>query len=237
VADRRKTEIMPSFELVRSLGKAQAEARKHAPPPVQAASARPASSPASAPRAAFARTVEPTKRTVRCFRCGYEFRFAGGAKDVYCAKCHAKIDLSDRTIAGPFSGEILTAGHVWIKPEARLSSARIVAGSVRLEGAVDETSRVEATRWLEIAPGAVFEPRLVSGESVRVAAGAKIVLPNRFFVRHLDIAGAVEGDVEATGLVSIRAGGFFAGKLKSPHLEVEEGGGLRARCFIWPEDK
>jgi cytoskeletal protein CcmA (bactofilin family) len=236
VADKRKTEIMPGFELVRSLGKAQAEARKHAPPPVQAA-ARAAATPLAQPHAVFARTVEPTRRTVRCFRCGYEFRFAGGAKDVYCAKCHAKIDLSDRVIAGIFSGEIMTAGHVWLKPGSRLEGARIVAGSVRLEGELDGTSHLEATQWLELGPGAAYEPRLIDTESLRVAAGAKVVFHNRFFVKHLDIFGTVEGDVEATGLVSIRAGGFFGGKLKSQHLEVEEGGGLRARCFIWPEDK
>jgi cytoskeletal protein CcmA (bactofilin family) len=237
VADKRKTEIMPGFELVRSLGKAQEEARKHAPPPVQAASSRAPAVPGAAPHAVFARTVEPTRRTVRCFRCGYEFRFAGGAKDVYCAKCHAKIDLSDRTIAGVFSGEIFTAGHVWLKPGSRLEGARIVAGSVRFEGGMDETSHLEATQWLELGPGATYEPRLIDTESLRVAAGAKAVFHNRFFVKHLDIFGTVEGDVEASGLVSIRAGGFFAGKLKSQHLEVEEGGGLRARCFIWPEGR
>ena len=40
---------------------------------------------------------------------------------------------------------------------------------------------------------------------------------------------------EAAGLVSIRAGGHLKGTVRGAHLQVEEGGGLSARVFIWPQ--
>ena len=41
--------------------------------------------------------------------------------------------------------------------------------------------------------------------------------------------------MEATGLVSIHEGGHLKGTVRGAHLQVEEGGGLSARVFIWPQ--
>ncbi|MEM7396773.1 MAG: polymer-forming cytoskeletal protein, partial [Verrucomicrobiota bacterium] len=50
--------------------------------------------------------------------------------------------------------------------------------------------------------------------------------------RDLDVEGEVFGRIEVSGLVTIRPGGIVEGALKTSHLEVEEGGGLYARCKI-----
>ena len=52
---------------------------------------------------------------------------------------------------------------------------------------------------------------------------------------HLELLGTLEADVEAAGLVSIRPGGHLKGTVRGAHLQVEEGGGLSARVFIWPQ--
>ena len=54
-------------------------------------------------------------------------------------------------------------------------------------------------------------------------------------IHHLELFGTLEGDVEATGLVSIHEGGHLKGTVRGAHLQVEEGGGLSARVFIWPQ--
>ena len=53
-------------------------------------------------------------------------------------------------------------------------------------------------------------------------------------IHHLELFGTLEGDVEATGLVSIHEGGHLKGTVRGAHLQVEAGGGLSALVSIWP---
>lgn len=237
MADKR-TKMMDGYSVVRSLAKAKqdgvlpqpgahrnAEDLSSHPPP--------AAMPTDSPH--IVKTIQPTKRTIRCFKCGYEFQLAGTTKTIYCSKCREKIDLGDYVVDRPWSEEIQTGGSVIVRPTGRLENARVRAGNVILEGEMDENSSIECTQWLELGAAAKPHPRQLTMRNLRVAAGAEMVFKYKLQVHHLELLGTLEADVEATGLVSIRAGGHLKGTVRGAHLQVEEGGGLSARAFIWPQ--
>ena len=233
----KKTKVMDGFAVVRGLAQARQEGLLPAPgrKPAEDLSLHPP--PAALPKDSphIVKTIEPTKRTIRCFKCGYEFKLAGTTRAIYCAKCREKIDMGDYVIDRPWSEEIKTGGSVLIRPTGRLENVRIWAGNVILEGELDENSSIECTQWLELGGAARPHPRQLAMRNLRIAAGAEMAFQYKLQVHHLELLGALEADVEATGLVSIRAGGHLKGTVRGAHLQVEEGGGLSARVFIWPQ--
>ena len=242
MALNRKTNMMDGFDVVRSLAQAREAASKSAagqPPP--AARPAPGASAAQppgggAPNPHIVKTIRPSQHTVRCFECGYEFKISGTTRTIYCAKCRAKIDMGDYAIDHAWSGELCTGGTVHVRPGGRLENARIRAGNIILEGGIDAATTLECTQWLELAGGEAPSPRQFNARNLRIAAGHSVQMRHKFRVHHLELYGELEGDVEASGLVDIRAGGHLKGIVRGAHLQVEEGGGLSARVFIWPPD-
>lgn len=233
----KKTKVMDGFSVVRSLAKAQQDGTlpstpKKKPPPSTAAAKPAAPSPANNPH--IVKTIQPTQRTIRCFSCGYEFKMSGTTHAIYCAKCREKIDMGDYVIDHPWSTEIKTGGTVHIKPSGRLENVNILAGNVIFEGSMDSHSSIECTQWLELAGDHVPNMRQTTIRNLRVAAGRSLVLKHKLQIHHLELFGTLDGDTEATGLVDIHNGGHLKGTLRGAHLQVEEGGGLSARVFIWP---
>ena len=234
----KRTKVMDGFAVVRGLAQAKQDGVLPAPgarKPTEDLSSHPP--PAALPKDSphIVKTIEPTKRTIRCFKCGYEFKLAGSTKSIYCAKCREKIDMGDYVIDRPWSEEIKTGGSVIIRPTGRLENVRIQAGNVILEGELDENSSIECTQWLELGAQAKPHPRQLTMHNLRIAAGAEMVFKYKLQVHHLELLGTLEADVEAAGLVSIRPGGYLKGTVRGAHLQVEEGGGLSARVFIWPQ--
>lgn len=237
MADKR-TKLMDGYSVVQSLAKAKQDGVLPQPGAHRAAEdlsshPPPASMPGDSPH--IVKTIQPTKRTIRCFKCGYEFQLSGTTKTIYCSKCREKIDLGDYVIDRPWSEEIKTGGSVIVRPSGRLEKVRIWAGNVILEGEMDDDSSIECTQWLELGGQAKPNPRQLAMRNLRVAAGAAMRFKYKLQVHHLELFGELEADIEATGLVSIREGGHLKGTVRGAHLQVEEGGGLSARVFIWPQ--
>lgn len=237
MALNKKANMMDGFDVVRSLDRAREAAARtsSAPPPPAASPSSPPPAP-GAPNPHIVKTIRPSQHTVRCFECGYEFKISGTTRTLYCAKCRAKIDMGDYTIDRPFTGEICTGGTVRVLPAGRLENAHVRAGNIILEGGIDANSVLECTQWLELAGGTTPSPRQFTARNLRIAANHNVRLDHKLLVHHLELHGELEGDIESTGLVDIRDGGHLKGILRGAHLQVEEGGGLSARVFIWPQD-
>lgn len=236
-AAKKKTRMMDGYSVVRSLAKAKQDGVLPVPGSVHgedlSSHPPPTAKPADSPH--IVKTIQPTKRTIRCFDCGYEFQLSGTTRTIYCSKCREKIDLGDHVIDGPCSGEIKTGGSVIIRPTGRLEGAHIRAGNVILEGNLDDHSSIECTQWLELGGEAAPHPRQLVMRNLRIAAGKAMKFKYKLQAHHVELLGTLEADLEASGLVSIRAGGHLKGTVRGAHLEVEEGGGLSARVFIWPQ--
>lgn len=234
---KKKTKVMDGYSVVRSLAKAQQDGVLPKPGSHRGQEISrplpPTAKPADSPH--IVKTIQPTKRTVRCFKCGYECQLSGTTNAIYCSKCREKIDMGDYVIDRPWSEEIKTGGTVFIKPTGRLENVKILAGNVIFEGTMDEDSSIECTQWLEVGGEAHPDPRQVTMRNLRVAAGCDMKFKYKLQVHHLELLGTLQADVEAAGLVSIREGGHLKGTVRGAHLEVEDGGGLSARVFIWPQ--
>ncbi len=234
----KKTKVMDGYSVVQSLAKARQDGVLPKPGAHRTSEDRsshfpPTAMPADNPH--IVKTIQPTKRTVRCFKCGYECQLSGTTHAIYCSKCREKIDLGDYVIDRPWSEELKTGGRVLIQPTGRLEKVHIMAGNVIFEGSMDEDSTIECTQWLEISGQANPDPRQITMRNLRIAAGTSMKFKYKLQVHHLEVLGTLEADIEAAGLVSIREGGHLKGTVRGAHLEVEEGGGLSARAFIWPQ--
>lgn len=239
MARKKKTEVMDGFSVVRMVSQAKRDGIvpggvKKEPPDAKPAATSASSPPTPAANRHF-KTTAPPKWTIRCFSCGYEFQIAGKTATIYCAKCRTAIDLSDHTIDGPWSREIKSGGRIHIKKKGQLQHVSLMAGNIIMDGAMDDQSFLETTQWLEIGPDAHISDRQFSAHNLRIAKGGFLKLSRKLRINHLEVYGEIEGDIEAEGLVTIRDGGDLRGSVKGAHLQVEEGGGLSARVFIWPQ--
>jgi len=238
VAGKKKAKVVDGFSVVQGLAKARQEGALPKPGAVRPAEdlsthLPPTAKPGDSPH--IVKTIQPTKRTIRCFECGYEFQLSGTTRTIYCSKCREKIELGDVVVDRPGREEIKTGGTVIVKPGGRLEDVRIRAGNVILEGEMDDRSSIECTQWLELGGAANPNPRQLTMRNLRIAAGKEMKFKYKLQVNHLELLGTLQADVEATGLVSIRDGGHLKGTVRGAHLQVEEGVGLSARVFIWPQ--
>lgn len=177
------------------------------------------------------RTVMPTTYEIVCYSCGYAFVIRGRAKTTQCPKCGARLGLTDETITGPYSEELITAGKVHLKSTASLEGGKITANDVVLEGAV-KSGFVHAYKTLELSKRAKIPEDLFETRSLRIGPGAKFAFEKKMQLRNLELHGELRADVTADGMVSIHPGGHFKGTLRAGHLSVEEGGGLHAEVSV-----
>ncbi len=230
--ETRKTDVMDGYTVVRLVKHAKdagvEPVRKKEPePPVAQPPAH------SEPVRHIGKTVQPTKRTIRCYECSYEFQMAGRAQKTYCPKCRATLELVDYSIDGDWNDDLKTAGCIHIKPGGKVLGGRLIANNLILEGVVEE-GQAEAYGTLELRDGAVFSEGQVRGRHLKVGPGAVIEFKQKAIFHDVVLQGELTAELEAKGLLEIKAGGHMKGRVHSRHLAVEEGGGLSARVFIWP---
>ena len=244
MADFKKAKVVDGFSLVRAMAHAAEsgadvrpkikDAGTEAPAakkPIGAAAAGAVAPPVAG---SIGKTIQPTRRTIRCFSCGYEFQLSGSIGAIYCSKCREKIDLGDVVVEGEQRTSVRTGGHVHIKPGGIVKSGvQIMAGNVLLEGKLEPGASIACTQWLEIGPGAEATPRQLETRNMRIAPGADWSAGGKLQVNHLEILGTLEANIEADGVVSVRAGGHLKGCVRGTHLQVEEGAAVEARMFIW----
>jgi cytoskeletal protein CcmA (bactofilin family) len=167
----------------------------------------------------------PSKQLIECYECGYRFQLHGRLPKTNCNKCRATLDLSDHTIENRWTGTLKTAGAVRVTADGVIEAGSIVANDFILEGKV-EAGLVKAMRKLELRPGARFSEHNLQATDLVIAAGANIAFLEPAEYRDVEIAGTLRVNLRATGITTIRAGGFLEGKVCSERLTVEAGGGL-----------
>jgi len=230
LAGSRKTAVVDGFMVVRMVRHAKGGEPEPAAPPVPKKELPP---PGEEKKAHIGHTVLPTRHAIRCYECGYEFTLTARSPKTYCPKCRTILEWKDVLIQGEWSEPVKTAGTIRVGPQGVVKTGLLIATDIIFEGRL-EGGDLEAFRWLEVGPGAVYDPLHMKALSLRVAAGAEVKLKGKAGFRDVDILGRLEARLQATGLVTVRAGGLLAGEMEGSHLVVEEGGGLRARLKIVP---
>ena len=87
-------------------------------------------------------------------------------------------------------------------------------------------------RKLELHPGARFSEANIHAPDLVIATDATIAFIEPVEYRDVEIFGALRANLNATGIVTIHAGGVMEGQLHSDRLIVEEGGGLNVVARI-----
>ena len=173
----------------------------------------------------------PSKQLIECYECGYRFQLHGRVAKTNCNKCRAILDLSDHTIAKRWSGTLKTAGAVRVTAAGVIEAGSITCNDFILEGTV-EAGLVCAMRRLELRPGARFSEHNLKAADLFIAPGAAIAFLEPAEYRDVEIAGTLRANLNATGTVSVKGGGFLQGEVRGQHLLVEEGGGLNASVSV-----
>lgn len=209
-----------------------------APPPPKKPNAPPAATPDQpedpnnkGTRAKVGRTAVPTKHIYVCYECGYEFTVAGKAHSLYCAKCRTILNQTDYTVSKRHDVPIKTAGTVTIDPEGIWKGKALSARDVILKGK-HESGVIKAFRKFELHPGAEANFDEVETNLLVVHAGVTLKLTSPLKMKDVEVFGVIDGDVETTGRITIRAGGYVRGKLKTKFITIDEGGGLKADVVI-----
>lgn len=196
----------------------------------------PAGPPGTAPAAASAsaRTTLPTKQHIRCYECGYEFNLTGRMSTTHCPKCRAALDLAGYTIDADCRETLKTLGKIKITARGVVASAQLLGTDVDLAGKVTDSS-VEATRELTLFPGAEFTRGNFKAPDIKLLAGGEITFQSPALYRNVDVAGVLNAQLYATGVVTIRAGARFTGSIRGGRLVVEDGAVLDATLNISPD--
>jgi len=233
----KRTEIVGGFDALKAAQRAQQEKTSRWKKAAASEEAAPRLRPAAHPDKIAARidhTAFPTKYELTCYECDFQFQLAGRSKTTYCPKCRKLLEIIDYTIDGVWTETVKTAGTIHLTAEGVLKGGELKGTDVILDGRV-QGGTVRAFRWLELGANATFREQDVSGRDLRVAVNARHALRRKAAYRHVEVLGTLKAKVHASGLIRIEAGGCLEGEIHGAHLQVAEGGGLRANIRVAAE--
>ena len=191
---------------------------------------------AGVPAARIGHTALPVRRDLLCYECGYGFVAQGKIHQPICPKCHRKLCMDDITIAREWQGTVQTLGNVHVRTGGVITGGSITARNVRIEGQAEQGT-LQVGHELQLGPGARVEMAHITFRHLVIRPGARVSLKRKLVAENVDVQGEVRLNLEATGIVTVRQGGFLKGQVKARHLLVEDGGGLKAQLKIEAEAK
>jgi len=232
----RKTKVVDGFTAIRA---AQEAARQGRGDPLRQDSEVPKPSTGQVdPKAGtrIGKSVMPTAREVICPECGASTSVKGKVELWICSKCRHRMKLQDLALpAEEWEGEIEVGGTVIIPAGAICKSGKITANDIVLQG---EMAGVElhACRKLTIGPKAKPDWVRLKNLDLELGVGVDLTPGKPVLGRNLSLHGKFAGTAILDGTLTVHADGDFSGELRSAGLKVEEGGGLRAKLDVKPEN-
>lgn len=230
----KKSGEVDGFDLVRAVRHVKDQGKDpsvRAPGPEKPAPA--STSPPGGRVAKVRQTAIPTKTEIVCYECGYTFPIAGKVQTLYCPKCRTILEKGDVSITGDHSEPVKTTGRVVVEPEGRVRDTEIIAREIVVRGGVERAmlrgyQKVILDAGAKVPWGCLQTPLLV------VAAGADHTYAEPVEAERVEIAGTFTATLRASR-VAVKAGGHLRGRVVTPHLSVEDGGGLTASLEVVPE--
>lgn len=227
------------YDLVRAI---QQQREKKGGPPAPVYRERPAPQPvarssgssSSAGGPKIGKTALPNLYEYVCYNCGYRFKSAGKTPTLICIKCRTVLNQSDHQVTTRQDGSILTAGVVKITPEGVWAGGKLMAREVVIEGR-HEGGEISASQKVEFAAGSSAKLSGIFSETLVIRAGAEIEGDGAQTYRDVILEGTLRGSIAVSGVMTIRAGAEFSGKLSACNLVLEEGGGLSGEMHIAPD--
>lgn len=232
-----KAGSVDGYDLVRAI---QQQREKKGGPPPPGSRERPAAKPVKKATGSggpggpkIGKTALPNLYEYVCYNCGYRFKSAGKTPTLICIKCRTVLNQSDHQVNTRQEGSLLTAGVVKITPEGCWAGGKLMAREVVIEGR-HEGGEINASQKVEFAAGASAKLSGIYSESLIIRAGAEIEGEGAQTYRDVVLEGTLRGTIAVSGVMTIKAGGAFFGKLSTCNLVLEDGGGLTGDIVVNP---
>src|SRR6266498_385145 len=164
---------------------------------------------------------EPARevRRVTCFQCGTELEVSPSAQSTMCKRCSSHLDLRDYLITSAVSKNFRTRGRFVVEEGGFVFNTESTFGHAILKGKVIgriAADSLEIHRTAEIKGGFTAGTLIIPADTVfrwRETVG----------LNQADIAGELIANLQAVGVVKVRATGRLFGNIVGRGLEIEDG--------------
>jgi len=165
--------------------------------------------------------AEPSRglRRVSCFQCGTELEVSPSAQSTMCKRCSGHVDLRDYEFASTVSKNFKTKGRCVLHEGACLLNTESTFGHAILKGKV--IGRIAADA-LEIHRTAEIKGGFTAGTLI-IPADTVFRWRETVALNQADIAGELIANLQAVGVVKVRATGRLFGNIVGRGLEIEDG--------------
>src|SRR5262245_32451904 len=185
---------------------------------------RPGAREAGAPRAEPSRRARPEPsrgplKRVTCFQCGTELEVAPSAQSTMCKRCSGHVDLRDYEFTATASKNFKTKGRCVLHEGACLLNTDSTFGHAIIRGKV--IGRITADE-LELHRTAEIKGSFKAGTLI-IPIDTVFRWRETVVLNGADIAGELVANIQAKGVVKVRATGRLFGNVVSGGLEVEGG--------------
>lgn len=177
------------------------------------------------------KTALPTKHRIRCYECEYDFTVTGRVTNTGCPKCHTTLEARDHTINEEWRDDLKTIGAIRIGEEGVIKGGDLFARDIVVEGGIED-GKIYACGCLDLHPKAKLDINAVDARDLVIRPGGRFASTRVLRFRNIEIGGELNAKLRAEGLVKVLSGGYLRGSVRGTHLEVEEGGGLKAKIEI-----
>ncbi len=176
-------------------------------------------------------TTTPAReqRRITCFECGAELEVPLSAESTMCKRCSRYLDLKDYVINSAVSKNFKTKGTFVIEPKGYVFNTEAIVGEAVIKGRF--LGRLTAERSLTIYSTAEIKGSFQAGQLV-IPAGNFFRWASPLQVGSAEIAGELTNDLQARGLVVVRATARLFGDVKAMQLVVESGAVVVGRLCI-----
>lgn len=235
---RRQSELVGGYEVFKALNQAQQKAAKRGGKRRDSSNGRGSDSGSGKSRqksgmaSNIGHTALPPKHRLVCFECGYKFEITGHTESIQCPKCRVEISLRDVTIDKNWTESIKTGGSIEIKKGAVIKGGELIAKNVLLNGRLEGGS-INAYNRLIVQADGVYDEERIEAMDLLIEPDATVKIKNTAHFENLHISGTLSAKkVCVAELISVGRGALLSGTFEAKRLQLEEGGGLKAKVKI-----
>lgn len=233
VSNPKSPAVIDGFASVQAVRRAVSRTRDPKPASPSPVESAPEESAEAKPAGRFSRTALPDKFEVVCYECGYTFPLTGRIKNTLCPRCRATLEKKDLRLGPDSPEQVKTIGTVNVPAGAKLPKMAIAAHDVIVAG--DATLAAISCQVLCLQTHASIDVARVKTRDLRIDPAQVVSLPHPLTCQNLDVHGELDAHVSIAGRLHIHPGGHLKGQVRTPHLQVEEGGGLTATLDVGPQ--
>ena len=185
--------------------------------------------PQSAGKARIGHTAVPPRHEITCYECTYFFVVTGRLDRVICPKCHKSLCTRDYVIDKAQVLNVKTVGAVKIEVNGEVTKGSHISAREIVIAGKAENGKIDCAGTIKLSGNCRLDVQNISFRDISVLEDCRVSLTRKLNCRNMEVSGQIRARITATGIVTVRRGGFLLGEVTTQGLEVEDGGGLNAK--------